>query len=402
RRTFNQKSEAKTNNFSEKVNTANVNNVTTVGPKAVVSAVKRKQKSRRKQRKEIKIPLPSSKIPNEERLPITSNDLLPSGKDRIQLNELMILCTNLQKQVLNLEEAKTAQAKEIASLKKRVKKLEHKRKSRTLGLKRLRKVRSTRRVESLTEASLGDQEDASKQGRMIDNIDQDVEITLVDDNQGRINEEDIFGVNDLDGNEVVVDFLASEKVKQSIKVVENEVSTADPVTTVGEVVTTVAKPKAITTTAIIVTAAGIRPKAKGIVMQEPSERPAPTPIDSSQQSSKAKDKGKAKMIEPEKPLKRNYQIMIDEEVARNLKAQMQAELEKEERLARQKEKEANIALIEAFVPMDTELVKGSKKAVEGSKKAEESSSKRARSNLEQEDAKRQMIEAENEYAELKR
>ncbi|GJS03433.1 ribonuclease H-like domain-containing protein [Tanacetum coccineum] len=37
RRAFNQKSAAKTNNFNEKVNTARVNNVTTAGPKAVVS-----------------------------------------------------------------------------------------------------------------------------------------------------------------------------------------------------------------------------------------------------------------------------------------------------------------------------------------------------------------------------
>nr|GEX51062.1 zf-CCHC domain-containing protein/UBN2 domain-containing protein [Tanacetum cinerariifolium] len=102
-------------------------------------SLKKKQKSRRKQRKEIKVPSPSSEIPNEERLPITSNDPLPS-------------------------EAKTAQVKEIASLKKRVKKLKQKRKLRTLGLKRLRKVRSARRVESLTKASLGDPEDASKQG----------------------------------------------------------------------------------------------------------------------------------------------------------------------------------------------------------------------------------------------
>ncbi|GKA27549.1 hypothetical protein Tco_0713717, partial [Tanacetum coccineum] len=38
RRAFNLKSAAKTNNFNEKVNTARVNNVTTLGPKAVVSA----------------------------------------------------------------------------------------------------------------------------------------------------------------------------------------------------------------------------------------------------------------------------------------------------------------------------------------------------------------------------
>ncbi|GJT51856.1 hypothetical protein Tco_0978013 [Tanacetum coccineum] len=40
RRAFNQKSAAKTNNLNEKVKTARVNNVTTTGPKAVVSAAK--------------------------------------------------------------------------------------------------------------------------------------------------------------------------------------------------------------------------------------------------------------------------------------------------------------------------------------------------------------------------
>ncbi|GJX15993.1 putative ribonuclease H-like domain-containing protein [Tanacetum coccineum] len=40
RRAFNQKSAAKTNNLNEKVKTAKVNNVTTAGPKAVVSATK--------------------------------------------------------------------------------------------------------------------------------------------------------------------------------------------------------------------------------------------------------------------------------------------------------------------------------------------------------------------------
>nr|GFA23808.1 hypothetical protein [Tanacetum cinerariifolium] len=256
------------------------------------------------------VPSPICEIPNKEGVPTTSNDLLPSGKDRMQLNELMILCTNLQKQVLDLEEAKTAQAKEIIGLKKRVKKLEHKRKSRTLGLKRLRKVGSARRVESSTEASLGDQEDASKQGRLIDNIDQDVEITLVDDIQGRMNEEDMFGVNDLGGDEVVVDVSASEKVEQSVKVVEKE----DELTLAHTLIEIkAAKPKAITTTVKTITAVGTRPKEKGFVMQEPSETPLPKPIDSSQKPSQAKDKGKGKMVEPERPLKRKDQIIMDEE-----------------------------------------------------------------------------------------
>nr|GEY51062.1 hypothetical protein [Tanacetum cinerariifolium] len=73
----------------------------------------KKQKSRRKQRKEIEVPSPSREIPTEEGVPTTSNDPLPSGVDRMQLKELMILCTNIQKQVLDSEEAKSAQAKEI-------------------------------------------------------------------------------------------------------------------------------------------------------------------------------------------------------------------------------------------------------------------------------------------------
>ncbi|GJV35074.1 putative ribonuclease H-like domain-containing protein [Tanacetum coccineum] len=69
------------------------------------------------------------------------------------------------------ENVKTAQGLEITSLKKRVKKLEKKKKARTPKLKRrLFKVR----IESSAEKSLGDQEDASKQGR---NKDQDDDIS---------------------------------------------------------------------------------------------------------------------------------------------------------------------------------------------------------------------------------
>nr|GFC59340.1 hypothetical protein [Tanacetum cinerariifolium] len=56
--------------------------------------------------------------------------------------------TKLSDRVLNLETTKTAKAKEIANLKKIVKRLERKRKSRSHGLKRLYKVRLSARVES--------------------------------------------------------------------------------------------------------------------------------------------------------------------------------------------------------------------------------------------------------------
>nr|GEV74950.1 hypothetical protein [Tanacetum cinerariifolium] len=284
------------------------------------SPPQKKQKSRRKQREEIEVLSPSSEIPNEEGIPTTSSDPLPS--------------------------AKTAQEKEIASLKKRVKKLEQKTKSRTSELKRLRKVRSARRIESSTEASLGDQENASKQSRKIDDIDQDVGITLVDKTQERLNEEDMFGVNDLDGDEVVID------VEKSVKVIEMEVGTADPVITAGEVVTTAGIE--VTTSATTpqiskdeLTLAQTLIEIKAAKHKEPSETPSPKPIDSSQKPSQAKDKGKGKMAKPKRLLKRKDQIMMDAEVAKNLEAQMQAELKEKERLSRLKEEETNIALIES-------------------------------------------------------
>ncbi|GKD52653.1 hypothetical protein Tco_1281629 [Tanacetum coccineum] len=160
----------------------------------------------RKQRKDS---VPTEPIPdeatNEEPISTPSCDPPQSGEDRLHLTELMNLCTKLQKQVLDLEETKTAQAKEIASLKKRVKQLEKRKKSRTSGLKRLRK------------------------GRKIADLDADAEVTLIDETQERYDEEMLFDIqDDLQGEEVV-----AEK-----EVAKKEVSAADPVTTAGEVVTT--------------------------------------------------------------------------------------------------------------------------------------------------------------------
>ncbi|GJX61479.1 hypothetical protein Tco_0294379 [Tanacetum coccineum] len=101
--------------------------------------------------------------------------------------------TIAQTRVLDLEKTKTTQQNEIASLKRRVKKLEKKNRSRTHKLKRLYKVGLTAGVESSdNEESLG--EDASKQG-MIDSIDANKEITLFSVQNV---DEKMFDVNVLD------------------------------------------------------------------------------------------------------------------------------------------------------------------------------------------------------------
>nr|GFB80846.1 hypothetical protein [Tanacetum cinerariifolium]GFB83193.1 hypothetical protein [Tanacetum cinerariifolium] len=125
-------------------------------------------------------------------------------EDRLTLTKLMELCTQLQSRLLALETIKTNKALEIGSLKRRLKKLEKKASKRTHKLSRLYKIGSSKRTESSDEASLGDQEDASKQGRIIDNLNADKGVTLVDEAQGR-NGQDMFNTSVLDDEEVVVE-----------------------------------------------------------------------------------------------------------------------------------------------------------------------------------------------------
>nr|GEW40096.1 hypothetical protein [Tanacetum cinerariifolium] len=216
------------------------------------------------------------------------------------------------------------------------------------------------RVESSEEEKgLGNQEDASKQGR-IPETDADEDLSLINktaQDHERMNNQDLFGVHDLDGDEVIVDITVGENVEQDATVAEKEVSTAadEVVTTTDDAEITIvattpqiskddvtlaqtsieikaAKPKATTTVTVVST----KPKEKEIIMQEPSEIPSPKLIVSSQQLLQPKDKGNAKIIEPERPLKRKKQIMMDEQIARDREAQIQADLEEEQMIAKEK------------------------------------------------------------------
>ncbi|GKF23535.1 hypothetical protein Tco_0075857 [Tanacetum coccineum] len=206
--------------------------------------------------------------------------------------------------VLDLEKKKTTHHNEIASLKRRVKKLEKKNRSRTYKLKRLYKVGLIARVESSdNEASLG--EDASKQGR-IDAIDVDEEITLVSVQNV---DEEMFDVNVLDGEEV---FVSEQEVAANK---ENDE---------GNVVSTISD-------ATIVNAATMT-TTTNLTVDDITLAQALMEIKSTKPKDKGLDKGKGIMIEPVKPMKKKDLIRVDEETALKL----QAEFDKEERLAREK------------------------------------------------------------------
>ncbi|GJX39732.1 hypothetical protein Tco_0253035 [Tanacetum coccineum] len=292
------------------------------------SQPQRKQKSRRPKRKDTKIPQSSGPTDTivDEAVNEEMDDNLERTQSKATHNEPSSLGTSsdggprrqetmrdtiAQTRVLDLENTKTAQAQEITSLKLRIK-------------------------------SLGDQEDASKQGREINEIDKDAKITLVDETQGRYGDEDMFGVHDLDGDEVVIESEVTDKAGEKRNIVEKAVAMTDAVTILvsAAIITNVE----LTLAQTLAELKSSRPKTKGVVMQELSES-TPTislQLPSQVKSQGSKDKGKAKMIEPEKPLKKKNQIKFDDEEALRL----QAEFDEEDRLAREKAQqveETNIA-----------------------------------------------------------
>ncbi|GKC29690.1 retrovirus-related pol polyprotein from transposon TNT 1-94 [Tanacetum coccineum] len=291
-----------------------------------------KKQPRRKQRKDTEVPQPSGstepitdEAANAEHVPTHSNDPLFSGEDRLQLKELLELCTKLSERVLDLENTKTSQAADITKLKERVKKLERRNKSRTPWLKRLRKVGIYAKVVSSKYEGLGAQEDASKQGRKIADLDADAKVTLVDEAQGRNDDYLMFDTRVFDEQEVEVEKVVSIA---EVTTVSATTTTVDKLTLAQTLIEIkAAKPRAVTTTSTTTTTV-------------------------------AKDKGKAKMIEPKKPLKKKDQILIDEEITQKLQAQLNAKLEEEEKLAKQREEDVNTTEwdnVQAMINADYEL-----------------------------------------------
>nr|GEU96320.1 hypothetical protein [Tanacetum cinerariifolium] len=252
--------------------------------------------------------IPSPPPPQEEHIPSPPqaefaqpsppSEQQPSQTTKISmnlLNQLLETCTTLTKKVANLEQDKIAQALEITKLKQRVRRLEKKRKLKTSGLKRLRKVRTAQGVESSADTVMDDQEDASKQGEKIAELDaiEDITLDTVDaedtDIQGRLDESQAKVYH--------LDLEHGEKV----------------LITTATTITTAQVPKA-----------NALRKRRGVVIHDPEETATPSVIVHSEV--KSKDKGKGILIEEPKSLKRQAQIEQDEAFAGQLKAKLNANI----------------------------------------------------------------------------
>ncbi|GKA11178.1 hypothetical protein Tco_0690611 [Tanacetum coccineum] len=312
----------------------------------LTSQPQKKQKPRKPKRKDTQIPQssgPTKHVANEAVYKELDDSLVRAATTASSLEveqdsgggprrQETMGDTITQTRVLDLEKATTTQAEEIVSLKRRVKKIEQKKRSRTYGLKRLYKVGLTTRVESFRdEESLGD--DASKQER-INAIDVDEDITLVNDQD----DANMFDVKILIGDEVLA---------------KQEVATKDVNLTAHE----------ITLAQALADLKSVKPKVKSNVIEEPSVpvSAASTKVSAATTTTTATISTPRKGIvitklEPEKPLKKKDQISFDEEIA----SKVQAEFDEEERLTREKD-EANVSLtkewddIQAKVDVDYQL-----------------------------------------------
>nr|GEX70479.1 hypothetical protein [Tanacetum cinerariifolium] len=121
-------------------------------------------------------------------------------------------------------------------------------------------------------------------------------------NQGRYDDQEMFDTDVLNDEEVVVE------------------------TVVTDATTTVVSIDDITLAQALVEIKTSKPKARGIIMQEPSETPTTTTIPI---SSKFQDRGKGIMVEEPLKMKKKDQISFDEQKAKRL----QAEFDEQDKLA---------------------------------------------------------------------
>nr|GFA57631.1 hypothetical protein [Tanacetum cinerariifolium] len=213
------------------------------------------------------IPSPSQEPSSPPQQQQRSPQALPQdAKFPTQLQQVLNVCSALSKRVENLETNNAAQKLEIVQLKARVKKLEKANKIKSPKLRRLRKVGTSRRVESSD-----DLEDVFNQGRMFNDMDMNEGIELVKDAK----------VTESEGRH------AAQQVQEVVEVV----TTAKLIT---DVVTTAASQGSAASATIPAASTTIHAAAPTV------------------------DKGKGIMVEAPKPMKKKDQFELDAEYARKL------------------------------------------------------------------------------------
>nr|GEU41147.1 hypothetical protein [Tanacetum cinerariifolium] len=295
---------------------------------------------------------PSSPLPQQ---PSHTADISQSAMTL--LTQLLETCATFTKQVANLEQDKVPQAIEIAKLKQRFKRRMHPNRG---GI-----------------AKLDADEDVT-----LEKV--DVEVAMDVDVQGRLVESQTKVYHlDLQHAKKVLSLQDTDEAEPA------EVEEVIEVVTAAKLMTDVVITDATTITAAQVPKASASRRRNGVVIQYPEETTTTSVIVHFEV--KSKDKGKGILVEEPKPLKRQAQIKQDEAFARELKVELNANINWDDVMEQVKKKEkqdnTHYNSIQAFLEKRENEIEE-----EGSKRKDDSPEQRA--------AKKQRIDEKEE--ELKR
>nr|GEZ77891.1 hypothetical protein [Tanacetum cinerariifolium] len=305
--------------------------------------------------------VPSPEPSPEHQLPSPSNDPIPTTKDSLKLQELMDLCTTLSNKVLDLEseviDIKSSFTNKIEKLEDRVHKLGEENK-----ILKEKSFKSTKiDIASPAKAYNLDLQHSKK----------------------------VLSMQDIDEEEPaeVEEVL---EVVTAAKLITEVVTTTEPTTTADQV------PKV----------SGLR-RRRGVVIQDPEEPASSVIVHTEVQS---KDKGKGILIEEPKPLKGQVQIKQDEVFTRQLKAELNTNINWNDVIEQVKRsKRQNNAMMSKIRPMFEKHYNSNQAflekvedevTVQEKEIEEEEGNKRQSQSLEQEIAKKQRMY--EEAGELKR
>nr|GEX43287.1 hypothetical protein [Tanacetum cinerariifolium] len=195
---------------------------------------------------------------------------------------------------------------------------------------------------------MDNQEDASKQGEIIANINADKDVTFKDvaavvkevevkkdaDVQGspELSQAQIYKI-DLGHADKVLSMQDDESEPAKLKEVVITAKLMTEVVTVTAVTITAATTPI--TAATITTASSAARRRKGVVIRDPEETATPSTVIHTE--SKSKDKGKGIMVEEPKPLKKQAQIEQDEAYARELERKVKKSWKKRKALQKKTE-----------------------------------------------------------------
>nr|GEW38140.1 putative ribonuclease H-like domain-containing protein [Tanacetum cinerariifolium] len=230
------------------------------------------------------------------------------GNAKMNVKDVFTAGVAAEGDVSVVDDDKIVQALEITKLKQRVKKLEKKNKA--SKLKRLSRLGTPQRVDTFDDIVM---DDISKQGRMIADIDADVDVIMEDAKEVVVEKfDDVLRMQD--------DEVEPAKLQEVVEVVTTTKLIDEVVIAASATITVVAP--------TLTTAPSAGRRRKGVVIRDPKDSLIASTIVHTE--AKSKDKGKGILVEEPKPLKKQAEIKQDEAYARELEAELNKNIDWDE------------------------------------------------------------------------